>query len=426
MNNNDARRAALNVLASVRKFSDFSNEALNFYLIKLKKNDRALCSKLVYGVLQNSLLLDYHIAAHLDRNINKLQPKILDLLRLSAYQILFLDRVPDRASINEAVDISKEINKKASGLVNAVLRRISENKDLCLPENELDPDDFLSIKYSHPKWLCEYLLKKYGIEFTEAFLKSNNEEPPIYLQVNTELISSEELLYKLNQLGLKAELHPDLRSIRIEQTGEIFESSLFKNGYFFIQDKAARAAVDIAKIKQGDSVLDLCAAPGGKSFAAALDMKNSGRILACDISRSRLSKLIESKKRLKLSIVEAKCMDALNFETLEERFDVVIADVPCSGFGVIRKKPEIRYKEWNSLSNLPKIQEDILKNAAKMVNDSGSLLYSTCTIFNEENEDVVRSFLDCNDDYYIENEKRFWPHIDCSDGFYVCLLRKKI
>lgn len=422
----DARRAALKILGSVRRLSDFSDEALSSNLIKLKKDDRALCSKLVYGVLQNSILLDHHISTHLNRSINRIEPKILDLIRLSSYQILFLDRVPDRAAIDEAVDISKEINKKASGLVNAVLRRISENKELRLSENELDVLELLSIKHSHPKWLCEYMLKKYGREFTDAFLKANNEEPPVYLQVNTELISTEELLEKIVEFGLNAESDSDSRSIKLERIGELLESDLFRNGYFFIQDKAARTAVDIAQVKSGESILDLCAAPGGKSFAAALDMKNSGRILSCDISQKRLEKLVDSAERLKFSIVETRCMDALNIGEFKERFDLVIADVPCSGFGVIRKKPEIRYKDWQSFSNLPEIQKEILNNAAKMVKKNGRLLYSTCTIFNEENEEVVKNFLERNKSYYIEKEKRFWPHIDGSDGFYICLLKKKI
>ncbi len=426
MKKTDARRAALKIISSVRRFSDFSDEALSSNLIKLKKDDRALCSKLVYGVLQNSMLLDHHISIHLDRSINRLEPKILDLLRLSAYQILFLDRVPDRAAVNEAVDISKEINKKVSGLANAVLRRISENKELSFSENEFDVLDFLSIKYSHPKWLCEYMFEKYGREFTEAFLKSNNEEPPVYLQVNTELISADELLKKINEFELNAESDSDSRSIKLEQIGELLESDLFHAGYFFIQDKAARASVDIAKVKSGESVLDLCAAPGGKSFAAALDMKNSGRILSCDVSRKRLEKLVESAERLGLSIIETKCIDALNIGDLNESFDLVIADVPCSGFGVIRKKPEIRYKDWQSFSNLPEIQKEILNNAAKMVNKNGRLLYSTCTIFSEENEEVVKNFLERNNNYYIEEEKRYWPHIDGSDGFYICLLKKRI
>lgn len=424
MKKNDARRAALKTLASVRKSSDFVDEALNVNLLKLKQNDRALCSKLVYGVVQNSMFLDYHISMYLDRNIKRIEPKLLDLLRLSAYQILFLDRVPDRAAINEAVEISKEINKKASGLVNAVLRRISENKDLRLSENDLGILDFLSIKYSHPKQLCEYMLKKYGRVFTEAFLKANNEEPPIYLQVNTERISAQELLEKIIELGLKADAL-DFRSIKLEQIGELLESDLFHNGYFFIQDKSARAVADLAQPSSGETILDLCAAPGGKSFATALEMKNSGKILSCDISPKRLEMLRESAERLGFSIIETKCIDAFNVGDLKERFDLVIADVPCSGFGVIRKKPEIRYKDFKSLSELPEIQKAILKAAAAMLNENGRLIYSTCTIFDEENEDVVKNFLAQNENFYIEEEKRYWPHIDGGDGFYICLLRKK-
>ena len=425
MKKNDARRTALKILTSVRRFSDFSDEALSSRLKALKKVDRALCSKLVYGVLQNRMLLDYYISIHLDRSISRLEPKLLDLFRLSAYQILFLDRIPDRAAISEAVDVTKEINKKASGLVNAVLRRISENKSLVLPENEFEETEYLSIKYSHPKWFCEYMTNKYGRNFTEGFLKANNEEPPIYLQVNTELISAEELLEKILELGLNAEPDSDLKSIKLEQIGELLESDLFHKGYFFIQDKAARAVVDIAQVKSGESILDLCAAPGGKSFASALEMKNSGRVLSCDISQSRLEKLEESAERLKLSVIETKLMDALDAGNLKESFDLVIADVPCSGFGVIRKKPEIRYKNWESLSELADIQKKILNSAANMVNDSGRLIYSTCTIFNEENEEIVADFLARNKNYYIEEEKKFWPHIDGSDGFYICLLKKR-
>lgn len=425
MKKTDARRAALKTLSAVRRTSGFSDETLNTNLSALGAADKALCSRLVYGALQNINLLDYFISGYLSGNIKRLEPKLLDLLRISSYQILFLDRVPDSAAINEAVNISKEINKKASGLVNAVLRRISENKNSLSAYSIPDEANFLSVRYSHPLWLCEYLLRKYGSIFTKDFLEANNEEPPVYLQVNTRLISAEDLLRKLFDLGVDAELNPDLKSIKLDKIGELLESDLFSDGYFFVQDKAARAAVDIASPAAGDSVLDLCAAPGGKSFASALNMENSGRILSCDISPRRLERLREASERLKFSIIKTKVMDATEAELAGERFDVVIADVPCSGFGVIRKKPEIRYKKLENIAELPRIQKNILNAAGKLIKDGGKLVYSTCTIFEEENEKVVADFLDKNKNFYIAEEKRFWPHIDDSDGFYICLLKKK-
>ncbi len=424
-----AREAALSALIKCRVNGAWSDAVVGSVIenAKLSQKDASLCTKLCTGVLQNYSLCDFYINQYSTVKSNKMEPVLLDILRISVYQMVFLDRIPSHAAVNEAVSIIKKKIPRASGLCNAILRRISENLEN-LPEipNTGSPE-FLSIKYSHPPKLCELLLSEFGFEFTEQLLIANNAETTATAQVNTNKISTDNLLEILKNEGLKAEVSLFKNSIEITNPGDLSRLKSFNDGLFFIQDNAAKLAVETADPKAGMRVLDCCAAPGGKSFSLAIQMENQGEIIACDIGKNKLKRIVESSKRLGIDIIKTHQMDAKNpKEEYYKSFDLVFADVPCSGIGVIRKKPDIRQKCVEDIERLPEIQLEILNGISKCVKPNGTLLYSTCTVFKRENQDVIGKFLENNKNFYIDGEARtLFPHIDGTDGFFICKLRAK-
>lgn len=406
------------------------DSAINEY--ELGGKAKALAVSICLGVLQNMTLCDFYIDCY--SNTSKIEPKVRDILRISVYQLIFMDRIPASAAVNEGVALCKKLGySRASGFVNAVLRKVANSKD-ALPEI---PDEgtskYLSVRYSHPEWLADELIKTHGYEFAEKFLAANNTTPDITIQVNSIKTSTDDCLKALFDAGFNVKKH-DWQKDAIIVKGNVTQMPGFSDGAFYVQDAAAKEAVLIADIKPGMHVLDACAAPGGKSFAAAICMSNEGLVLSCDISEKK-TKLIESgAERLGLDAIQVKAADARS--THEGEYDVVLADVPCSGYGVIRKKPEIRIKPQSERESLPAIQTAILNNLAKSVKPGGVLLYSTCTVFREENESVVRAFLESNSDFSAEDFTlsngnsstdgmyTFWPHVDGTDGFFVSKLRR--
>lgn len=366
-----ARKTALTVLDRCFRDGAWSVQVLDGFLNDMDKREGALASRLAIGVLQNYALLDWQIEACLTGK-KKLDLTVRNILRLGVYQLAFSDRIPARAAVNESVELCRKSGySSACGLVNAVLRKLS-SAELKMPED-------LSVKYSHPQWFVDRMLCRHGAEFTEALLAADNTEPPL-------------------------ETH-----------------TAFAGDEFYVQDAAAWSAVAMAAPQPGMKVLDTCSAPGGKSFTAAVLMQNRGSITACDIHEKKLSLIEAGSKRLGIEIISTRCADArVKIEEFSEAFDLVIADVPCSGFGVIRKKPEIRFKKVEEIAGLPAIQKAILENVSAYVAPGGKLLYSTCTVFEEENEQISHSL----EGFKILSEKTFWPHIDHTDGFYACVLRK--
>lgn len=418
-----AREAALAVLQKWRTNGAWSEPALNAAIQRagLDRRDSALCTRICYGTLQNLALLDAYVDAYSKTPAKKLEPKVLDILRISIYQLRFLQQIPAHAAVNEAVALCKKSGcGRASGLVNAVLRRVSENEDQLPPLPE-EAADRLSILYSHPKWLVVLLLKEHDADFVEAFLKANNDIPAVCLQTNMLKISTEALQNKLREAGFTCDLHPNLPDALLCQGGDLAGTEAFRSGEFYIQDAAARMAVRASDVKPGMRVLDACAAPGGKSFAAAIQMQNTGRILSCDLHENKLKRIREGAERLGISILETKALDA---RQQQGSYDVVLADVPCSGLGIIRKKPEIRYKDPGPLENLPKLQGEIIENLSDCVRPGGVLLYSTCTILRRENEGVVEAFLNARPDYSVEEMRTLWPQSNGTDGFFICKLRR--
>ena len=400
-----AREVALDALTACERQGAWSDGYLKKAIggAKLDGRDAALATRLCFGVLQNRMLMDFYLSKLCATPLHKLEASIRNLLRLGAYQLLYLNRVPDHAAVSEAVSLArkKAKNPRAAGLVNGVLRSLIRQREA------LEPPADLSTRYSHPQWLVDSFVARLGRDEAEALLAADNGEPPTCAQVNTLKISAEELAAMLTAEGVAVEPHPWLPDcLFLNGTGSLEHLEAFQKGYFYIQDAAAHLAVLAAAPQPGWRVLDACAAPGGKSFAAAIAMENRGSV------KERKAELLNS-------------------------FDLVIADVPCSGLGIIRKKPDIRYKDPKPLENLPRVQAAILDNVADYVRPGGVLLYATCTLLERENEGVVRAFLDKQRDFTLEGFQvsgpfldtdtgmlTCWPHRHGTDGFFFAKLRR--
>ncbi len=430
-----AREAAVFALERYRRNGAWSSAFGDAMKTKygLDARSLSLAENISLGVLQNKNLLDYYIDCF-SKSSAKIEPKVRDIMRCGVYQIVFMDRIPDSAAVNESVALCRSLGlARASGFCNAVLRKISSNKD-CLPDIPgAGTSEYLSIKYSHPLWLVDYIISRRGYEAAEAFLAANNSIPDTYLQVNTLKISAQDLLKKLQDKGVKCSMHPWLPDC-ITVSGNVNNIGGFEEGLFYVQDPAAKCAVLAANIKPGMKVLDACAAPGGKSFASAIAMSNDGNITSCDIHEKKTELISNTARRLGIDIIDAYQHDAR--QPFDTQYDVIIADVPCSGFGVIRKKPEIRYKNREDGAALPVVQKNILENVAKYVKPGGIIIYSTCTVLEAENEAVVDGFLQLHSNFECEKFVlpngeaaengciTFWPDIHGTDGFFVCKLRR--
>ncbi len=424
-----ARSTALAVLERCRRDGAWSGAALDAEIRRndLTERDAALASALCLGVIQNSSFCDYYIDTFCD---HKLEPKVRDILRLGIYQLLCMDRIPASAAVNESVKLT---DKRAAGMVNAVLRKIAAKKNE-LPEIPgKGTPKYLSIRYSHPLAFTEQLCAEKGYSFAEQFLQADNDPAPLTLHINTLKISADAYKLLLRERGIVFTEFDGLPELVELSGGKVPSLPGFDDGLFFVQDRAAAAAVAAADVRPGMKVLDVCSAPGGKSFAAAIAMQNEGSILSCDIHEKKLERVRSGAGRLGIRILETKARDARQAEPdWNGKYDVVLADVPCSGFGVIRKKPEIRQKDLTEAGRLPEIQLAILRNVASYVAEGGVLLYSTCTILKAENEAVVEQFLLENTGFVREafsgapaGEKTFWPHLDHTDGFFAAKLRRR-
>lgn len=438
----EAREVALLTLAACEKQGAWSDGYLKRMLREhqLDSRDAALATRLCFGVIQNRLLIDWHLASFCNTPLHKLDLKVLCALRCAAYQILFMDKVPPSAAVNEAVSLTKKHcrNPRAAGMVNGILRSMLRAEKLEEPAGK-DELEVLSIKYSHPIWLVKEFMSALGsAEAVRELLEADNEQPPIAIQVNTNKKTVEQVADLLRAEGVTVEAHPFVPGcLVLSCTGNIERLTAFQDGLFYVQDCAARLAVTAAGLKPGQRVLDCCAAPGGKSFAAAVDMQNTGEIISCDIHDHKIKLLEAGKERLCLDIIRPMIQSAA--ERREEwvnGFDTVITDVPCSGLGIIRKKPDIRYKDPEPLKGLPRIQHSILDNCSAYVKQGGVLVYATCTLLRRENEEIVQTFLSNHPEFKLESLRlpvsggeqemlTFWPHIHGTDGFFVAKLRKK-
>lgn len=424
-----ARSASLDALRLLRR-GTFSSEALDAAIQSagLDRRDAAMCSRIVRATVQNLSYIDYVIGLWCKTPVKKLETQVLDILRVSVSQLLFLDRIPPSAAVSEGVNLCRERGKaRASGLVNGVLRRVAENRDSIPDVPGTGTAEYLSTRFSHPLWLTREFIRRRGYEGAAALLKADNAEPPLTIQTNTLKTTPEALLNAIQEAGCAAVPGICAGSFNLTGAGGVTDIPGYGEGLFYVQDAAARLAVESAELRPGMRVLDACSAPGGKSFAAAMLMRGEGSILACDLKDKRLRRVNEGAERLGISIIDTRAMDARKPpEELRDAFDVVIADVPCSGLGVIRRKPEIRFKPEDEIASLPEIQLDILRSLAACVKPGGTLLYSTCTLLERENEDIVRAFLEGAQSYTVTAQRTLWPDTDKTDGFFICRMVKSI
>lgn len=433
-----ARETALNALIACRKNKAWSNGVLKEYCSRdrLDRREAALAARLCYGVLQNQSKLDFYLKQLLTGKIKDLHPAVRDILHLGLYQIYEMDKIPASAAVNESVALAKKYCRKlrnASGLVNAVLRNAVRTK------GSLKEPTALYDRYSHPQKLISVLESYVGQERLEPMLKANNGVPPMVVQVNVLRTTAAALIADLEAEGVTVVPHPWLEDcLVLEGTGNIEQLDAFQKGLFYVQDAAAKLSVLCAGIPEGAKVMDCCAAPGGKSFGAA--MCGAGTITSCDVHEHKVELIQNGARRLGLSNICTKVQDAsVCVQDWVGKMDVVIVDVPCSGYGIIRKKPDIRFKDPDDMAGLPELQLKILCNQARYVRLGGVLLYSTCTLVRAENEGVVEAFLAQNPEFYTEAlplPKPFptnstgmlalVPGEYDTDGFFICRLRRKV
>lgn len=430
-----ARDTALSVLIACRKNGAWMDAALKQQLGKdrLDRRDAALATRLCASVMQNRLLLDEWISRYLKGRLSSLQPVVLDVLRLAVCQLRFFDKLPPSAVVDEAVEQAKRLaNPRAAGLVNGLLRSMLRDPSrLSLPEE-------LSIRYSHPRALVELLRENVGAERLEALLQSHNQAPAVFAQVNSLRTDADSLAASLRAEGLEAVPHPWLPDCLLLSGGGIEQSAAFGDGLFFVQDPAAKLAVLALDPLPGERILDCCAAPGGKSFASAIRMHDRGSVSSCDIHPHKMQLLETGAARLGITIVSAELRDAsVTDPEWTGAFDRILADVPCSGLGVIRKKPDIRYKDLSPTERLPEVQFRILEAQAAHLRRGGTLVYSTCTVLRRENEAVVEAFLGRHPEFcsvpldlpgvgHVENGmKTLLPCQEGTDGFFIAKLVKR-
>ena len=440
----DAREAAMLALNACQRQGGWSDGALKKQLsaAELSGRDAALATQLCFGVLQNQMLLDFYLAKFSNIPLKRMEGKVVQTLRLGAYQMLFLTRIPHSAAVNSAVALVKAHckNPRAAGMVNGILRSMERSLQNMPVIPQGDPVAYLSTLYSHPEWLVKEFILSLGEEETAQLLAADNSQPPTAVMVNTTRTTVEALKAMLEADHVEAEPHPWLENcLLLSRTGDLERLETFQQGLFYVQDPASRLSVLAAGAKPGMRVLDCCAAPGGKSFAAAIAMENQGEVVSCDLHPHKKKLIQAGADRLGLTIITPKTADGKVFRPeWESAFDLVLVDAPCSGLGVIRKKPDIRYKDPAPLADLPAVQLDILRNAARYVRPGGTLMYSTCTLLYRENGEVVETFLAENKAYKAETftlpgpvgpvqsgSVTLWPHRHRTDGFFSSKMRRE-
>lgn len=423
------RKAAFNVLLDVEKNDSYVNLVLNQVLSDENPPSQGFVRELVYGVMENKLLLDYYIDNFVKKGIKSLKKQDLTLLRMGIYQIEYMNSVPAYAAVNETVKMARKLARGRDGFINGVLRSyLSKKEQVALPSFEENPSMHLSIKYSCHKSICDLWISQFGIDKTISLLEWTNKVPPVNVRTNSELCDRDELAKSLETQGFEVE-YEELSSRSLRVKGEkLLETDLYREGYFSVQDVASTFIADSMSPVSGDVILDMCSAPGGKTLAMAEELKGKGKIIACDIYPHRLGLIEKEMKRLKISNVETAIMDGTLYnEDFEASFDKVLVDGPCSGLGVLRRKPELKYREVvDSGKELASIQLKILQNGSKYVKPGGKLCYSTCTINKFENEGVAEKFLQENNEFVVKEMRQLSPIEDGCDGFFVALFERRI
>ncbi len=440
----DVRKIAFNTIYRVLHDEAYSALALNSAIKdnNLNSIDAGFLSHLVYGVLERKILLDYVISQYSKIKPKKIENKTLLLLELGVFQLLFMDKVPSSAAVNEAVKLSKKVGAyKSSGFINAVLRNLVRNDLKYELPDESDKVKYYSVKYSCPEFLVEMWLSQYGEDNTLDILDGLAERPPLTIRVNTLKTSKEELIKELEACGVSVtEVNYLENALNIENTGAIEKLKPFIEGKFYVQDCASQLCCEMLCAEEGMTVCDVCAAPGGKSIYSAIKMNNNGKVYSYDLYEHKINLINETASRLSIDIISADLRDASKNEKPLPKCDRLLCDVPCSGFGIIRRKPEIRYKKATTIDNLTQLQYSILCTSADSLSTNGVLVYSTCTLSDKENRENVERFLSEHPEFVPEaldlpkGVNRFIdepPHVltllpfkGMTDGFFIAKFRK--
>jgi 16S rRNA (cytosine967-C5)-methyltransferase len=445
----DARGIALEILHDIDVNSAYVKVAFDRRLKKkrISREDKGLVTELVFGTLRWRLRLDYIIGSFSNIPMSEMSPWVRNILRLGIYQLLHTDRIPSSAAVNESVKLSKRYGQRpASGFINGILRNIDRRKhEIAFPSRDENPVGYLSVMHSHPSWLVRRWLDRYGFSFTEELLCSNNEKPDFTIRANTLKNETRELAGLLEKRGFKVTAGRYVpEALIVENPSGILDTLEYSEGRFVVQDEAAMLVSVLLAPEPGESVIDLCSAPGGKATHIAQMMQNNGGILAWDIHSHRLKLLERNILDAGASIITGELRDAaVTHDEYRNSADRVLADVPCSGLGIIRKQPDIKWaREEKHLGELPWLQYGILEASAGYIKPGGVLVYSTCTIEHSENEEVIMRFLDATNEFYIEQAEAFlprelhgavgddgmvrlFPNRHKVDGFFMARLRKK-
>ena len=439
------REAAAFSLFSMLEQSAWSDGALHHQLAQagLSGRDAALAARLTYGTVQNAILLDWYLRHFSAVRLKKIAPRVLMCLRMGLYQMIMLDKIPAHAAVAETVELVRRhchANGRTVSFANAVLRSaakaVAQGK---LPALDCpDKESYYALKYSHPAWLVRLWSAQFGQKLTEQICRADNADAPLSVRVNRMRAAPDKVQDELVSAGLTVAPHRAFADILLCSGGDVAALPAFREGRITIQDAASALAAAVANPRSGDRVIDCCAAPGGKSFAMAERMQGRGSVIACDIYAHKLNRIREGARRLGLANVHAELQDAAAPRAdWRGTADVVLCDVPCSGLGIIRKKPEIRYKNPDKIEQLPAVQARILQNCAQYVKPGGTLVYSTCTILRRENEEVVRAFLAQNAAFaavpwshpvcgaQTDGMATLLPPIHDTDGFFIAKLHRR-
>lgn len=434
----NARKFVLKLLLKMSKNSAYSNILLDEALGRsaLTAQDKKFASALFYGVLERQLTLDAIIKKYCDKPFSKLSDEIRQILRMGIYQLLYMDSVPESAAVNESVKLAKKNrNPAASGFVNAILRSFIRDK-MKLPKSDNKIEN-LSIEYSCPIWLVKKWIDEYGYECAKTMLSTSIGRAPITIRVNTLKIALDDLIKELAKEDIVAEKSDIIENCLVVKTGASVSScNAYKLGYFHVQDISSQLCCKALNPQKGETVLDICSAPGGKAFTLAEIMENKGNLFAYDLHENRVQLIWKGTKRLGINCIKAKVNNGKVFNEKIPMADKILCDVPCSGLGVIRRKPEIKYKNPDDFKRLPEIQYDILCTSSKYLKVGGELVYSTCTLSKAENDEVIDKFLNehtefektevlpLNKKYFGSYKATITPELCNSDGFFIAKIKR--
>lgn len=441
------REHIADILTNIEKDQSYMQLVLKTELENFEIKDRAFINEIIYGTIKHRITIDYIIGQFSKTPIKKMKPFIRNIMRMSVYQIMFLDKVPASAAINEAVKIvHRRKMSNLSGFINGVLRNVERNKErIVYPDYEKDPMNHLSVVYSIPEWLVKMWIEDYGVEVTKRICESLNERARVCIRINSLATTKEEVIAELKELGIgieEGELLPD-ESMYITGAISIAQIDSFRQGKWAVQDESATLVGHIVDPRAGEVILDMCSAPGGKSTHMAMLMENKGTIVSADIHEHKIEIIQKNAKRLGVGIIEPTLQDGTKLnEKWKQKFDKVLLDAPCSGLGIIKRKPDIRYsKTLEDVKAIAQLQQSLLENAVYYLKEDGILVYSTCTISKQENEGIIKYALeklglelDSIETYvpnvlkpYIEQKGtiQIMPFMAKTDGFFIARFRKR-